>query len=161
MANLRDEINFTLDMFNVVSGIPVPTPRYPVPSPPVFQRIEQNAPVSLFKIDRSVVGSVNTGTIESLEVSIRDVQQGGNEQLAKQLEEFTQAVLDEKSLTDEARGELLDQLEVVSAAARDPAAAKKSVIRPILSAIALGAGTVEKLAAAWAKVEPYLRGLFT
>jgi hypothetical protein len=80
--------------------------------------------------------------------------------VAKELREFTQAVLDEKTLTQEARQELLEQLEAVSTAATNPAAAKKSVLKPVLLAIAATAGTIETLASAWSKLEPLIHRLF-
>jgi hypothetical protein len=47
------------------------------------------------KVDRSVIGSINTGEVKRIDVAMSHIGAYGNEELVKALKEFTEAVINE------------------------------------------------------------------
>src|SRR5207247_9593391 len=64
-------------------------PRYQVPEPtPIIQRGPMN--FHNIKIDRSVVGAINSGDVQRIEVAMNNINAHGGEVLAAALKEFTE-----------------------------------------------------------------------
>src|SRR5258706_533852 len=80
LYRMERQHNLLMDDMDMISGIPSTGGRYPERRPPVMM----NAPTfSTIRIDRSNVGVVNTGSIESVQVSLTGIQRGGNPALAE------------------------------------------------------------------------------
>ena len=70
----------SMEMITGVTGYP----RYQVPEPsPIIQRGPMNFPN--IKIDRSVVGAINSGDVQRIEVAMNNIQALGGEALAGSL----------------------------------------------------------------------------
>jgi hypothetical protein len=107
LANQERAINFLMDEIDMTFGIGRIGARFPERKPSVIQ----SAPVTMnhINIDKSIIGAVNTGTVNQLEVKMNQVSQGGNE-----LKKFTEAVLKEDKLTKEQKEEIIQQLDFVT-----------------------------------------------
>ena len=71
-------INFLSDQMDYSIGLPVSGPRFPPRKSIHVGGINLNN----IKVDNSTIGVLNTGNIESVDVSVTSLQQSGNSQLA-------------------------------------------------------------------------------
>ena len=109
---LKEHFNFLLDQADAVSGVAAGLPRYDLSQPMVH-----TGPMTFHtvKIDRSVVGAVNTGTIKKMEVALNNVHvQNANAELEDALKELAEAVIQEVSLSAETKNETLQQLAALT-----------------------------------------------
>lgn len=108
--NLERMLNYLGDQMDMVTGFSTGSPRFPERKPPIIH----NAPLTVnsINIDRSVIGNVNTGLIDNLEVSMQSITQINNVG-AERIKEFTEAVLKEEKLTNDQKEEIIQQLEFI------------------------------------------------
>ena len=66
------EVNYLADMIDMSSGLYGFTPRYKIPPPIVNQR---QITMNNIKVDRSVIGVINTGRVEQIDVAIDYIKQ--------------------------------------------------------------------------------------
>jgi hypothetical protein len=153
MSQLDGMIDFLTGHMEMATGIPMPRMRQRQP-------IIQTPSVNTIHIDRSVVGSVNTGTIEKLDVTLSNAQIEGGAELADAMRQFAEAVLSSGSLSASQKESLLHEIEYVTSEMQKPAEARNDpVLRRIVSIVGETAATVATLASAWGVVERMLKGL--
>lgn len=91
-------INLAGEQMDFASGFHGFTPRTAVPDlpkgPPVFNNI---------KVDNCVVGAANTGTMQSIDLNLTVLSIAGQEKMREGLKAFTEAVVNEKSLSAQRR----------------------------------------------------------
>lgn len=111
-ASLERQINHLKDVMDYTMGVKT-YDRFPERKPPVIQ----TAPVTMnsINIDKSVVGSVNTGYVKQLEVSMNTVVKG-----AEEIKSFAEGVLKNKELKASQKEELLRQLDYLTQQLRLP-----------------------------------------
>jgi hypothetical protein len=135
--------------------------------PGLFPRIQipplPSAPFTLnnIKIDNSVVGAINTGNVQTIDVSLSYLHQGGNDKARDALKALTEAILGASSIDHAQKNELLEQVAFLSeqavAGAKDR---KPGVIKATLGAVSQAAGSISAVAGAWQVAEPILSALF-
>ena len=149
-------MNFALDQMDEISGLPRSGARMQVPEIPKGPIILHN-----IKVDNSVVGAINTGNVQAIDVNLTYLHQAGNEKARDALKELTEAILKDASMDDAQRHELLDQVTFLSeqsvAAAKDR---KPGLIKATLASLTQAATTVTSIAAAWQVAMPILKSLF-
>jgi uncharacterized protein YfbU (UPF0304 family) len=150
----QHELNVLKKEFNDVAGIEIAS------IVPVPDALSRKTVMNVVKIDRSIIGAVNTGKIEHLEVAMGDMVKGGSKQLADVVKMFTEAALKEKALDQKAKSELLDQirflLEEAKTAKKDQKpGAIKSVMSGIEKAVAVSASLLKVWQEAYAAFGPY------
>ncbi len=103
IANQERAINFLMDEMDMTFGIGRIGARFPERKPPIIQA----APVTMnnLNIDRSIIGAVNTGVVNQLEVNMKNISQGADE-----VKKFTEAVLKDKKLGKQQKEEIIQQL---------------------------------------------------
>lgn len=151
LANQERMINWLMDEIDMITGIPLNSPRFPERKPPVIQA----APVTLhsISIDRSVVGNVNTGYIQQLEVSMSSVTQTNNDG-ADKVKEFAEAVLKENKLSKEHKEEIVQQLSFLVQQLRlEDSKRNKGVIKAVVSGIGALINTSASLLTLWEPVK--------
>ncbi len=113
------------------------------------------------KISNSVVGSINTGNVQSIDVSITVLKEAGNAKISDALKALAEAVANSHAVSPADRDAMLDQVAYLSeqavAAAKDR---RPGMIRSALSSITKGATAVSAIATAWADAEPLLKTHF-
>lgn len=148
--------NAAADDMDAISGISLGGGRIalpPIPQPPLT--------LHNIRLNNSVVASINTGSVQSLDVNLTYLHQAGNEEAKNALANLIQAILDDPSLSEEAKKELVEQVAFLSEQAVSPAKDRKpGVIKAMLSSIATAAATVTSVSAAWQAAEPILRSIF-
>ncbi|MDV5165731.1 MAG: hypothetical protein R2568_03155 [Candidatus Scalindua sp.] len=111
--------------------------------------------VDNIKVDSSIVGVLNTGSIQSVDASITNLKQGGNEQLAEALSTLTDSVIASSDLLDKTKDELIEILSYISSELTVPPeqirkAIAKSVIKKFEDTINVSA----KLTQLWTTWRP-------
>jgi hypothetical protein len=133
--------------------------------PGLFPRVQipplPSAPFTLnnIKIDNSVVGSINTGNVQTIDVSLSYLHQAGNDKARDALKTLTEAILGAPSIDDAQKNELLELVAFLSEQAAAGAKDRKSpsVIKATLGAVSQAAGSISAVAGAWQVAEPLLR----
>jgi len=135
------------------------TPRYmPIPQPPL-------APINYtytnIKVSDSAIGVINPGTLYTIDTSIEAIQNRGEPKLAEAVKELTQAVLDDKQITDDLRNQLVEQLEfLVAEAVADKEKRHVSVIKGVMEQISKAITVSAALLTIWGKVGPLFQANF-
>jgi hypothetical protein len=152
MQNLRMQMNYLHEQIQMITGIPMASPRFPDPQP-VFQPVFQTG--HNIQITDSNVGMLNTGQIEQvarINIAMTRVE---NREMATALEEFTQAVVDDQTIAPDVKAEVLDLVEGVSNSARNPGGGKKALVLPWVLRVSTLVQGVAALAQLWDRVAPY------
>jgi hypothetical protein len=149
-------VNFASEQMDFVTGLPPLGPRMQVPDIPKGPPILNN-----IKVANSVVASINTGTVQTIDANLTYLHTAGNDKGMAALQALTEAILNDQSMAEDQKNELLDQVAFLSdqtiAGAKDR---KPGVINATLSSLAQAAGTINSIAGAWGLAEPILRALF-
>ncbi|MGA2171523.1 MAG: hypothetical protein ABSG82_00735 [Sedimentisphaerales bacterium] len=153
---MRD-INWLMGQMEVATGLPgLCGPRYELPKPPPILN-SGNLTFNNINVEKSVIGAVNTGNIGQIDISLSNIKNGGNEELATVLKEFTEAILRSVELTDSLKNEILEHLSFLAGQASLPEPArKKSVIQTLLSTIERVISSIPALIALFDR----LKGMF-
>ena len=147
--------NHAMDQMDEMSGISsggrIVLP--PIPQPPFT--------LNNIKLDNSVVGAINTGTVKSIDVNLTHLHNAGNDRAGDALAKLTEAILSSDMLDPKQKNEMAEQVAFLSeqavAAAQDR---KPGVIRATMDALRQAAGTVVSVAGAWNAAEPIVRQVF-
>jgi hypothetical protein len=157
LYRLEREHNRLLDEIDMISGIPTTGGRYPERKPPVTM----SGTFNNIRIDRSTIGAVNTGTVQSLQVSLAGIRQGGDEELARALKEMTEGVLKSSELLAAQKDEALELLETLASEAARPKPQRRSTaMRAVVSAFSEIAKTGASLSTLWAQHGSTIEALF-
>lgn len=159
MRNAVIMANHAAAELDMIAPYGPPTPQMQLPELPKGPAIMHNIHVS-----DSVVGSINTGTIQTVDVNIEYLKTGGNKELAEALQRLTESIANESALASDDKNILLDQVAYLSEQASGPAnVRKRGLIKAAmdsLSTFANGANSVTTITIAWQHVEPILKGVF-
>ncbi len=132
------------------------SPRMQVPDIPRGPFILNN-----IKVDNSVVGSINTGNVQSIDVSITYLKESGNEQISAALKSLAEVIANATAIPAPEKNQLLDQVAYLSeqavAAAKDR---RPGMIQAAFAAITQGSGAIAAVATAWQAAAPLLKSYF-
>lgn len=147
---LIDEQNAAAQAMNAVTGMSlVPMRPRLQAQPPRVTNV--NAPI--IRIDRSIVGAVNTGQIDKLEVNLSRVSQGGGKELSQLAKTFTEAALQEKALDEKTKAELVEQITYLMESANAPKEKRSpGVIRSVLETVGKVVSVSGGLAKLWGQL---------
>lgn len=149
--------NQAMSEMDSIIGFPI-GPRIQIPPMPATTG---SVTFNNIKLDNSVVGAINTGTVHSIDVNSTHLRGAGNDRAASALRALTEAIASEKSLTPQHRNELLDQVAFLSGQAAAPQSERKpGMIRSVLAGVSQAVATVTSVATAWNAAEPILKGVF-
>lgn len=154
-------INFLMGQMEATTGLHGLYPRIQVPDP---APVVQTGPVNLhnINIDNSVVGALNTGTVQQLDVSISDIRTAGGQDLAEAIKDFTEAALAPTTeIDDEERQRILEEMTFLTdEIKRPPEERKAGMARMVMQRLKETATTVTALSVAWQHLEPLLAAAF-
>jgi hypothetical protein len=151
--------NQTMDEMDWMLGLPRSGPRYTIPAPPPI--IATRGPMTFHNISvsNSVVGAINTGNVQRIDVAIEKIKQVGAEgaKFAEALRQFTQAIVDDKELAEQEKQDVVDQLAFLTDQVRTkPAERKKGVIGAVVSGIGTAVSASNGLVTLWQHLQPWL-----
>lgn len=149
-------INYQLDSIDETIGIPS-SARIRMPQPVVNTG---NTTVNQLRIDRSVIGVLNTGTIENLNATISAIQKV-DPALTDELKKFVEVVSKNTELSQELRKEVIEQLSfLTSQLFVEKEKRNKSVIKTVFSSIPTALSSINSLLGLWDKLKPVLEKYF-
>lgn len=149
-------LNHAAASMDSITGLGHITPRMQVPDIP-------HGPVVLnnIQVDNSVVGSINTGNVHSIDVSVTVLKEAGNEQISEALKALAEVIANDKTMPANDKNQMLDQVaylgEQAVAAAKDR---RPGIVKATFASVAQGAGTVTAVATAWQAAAPLLKNYF-
>jgi len=134
------------------------------PPPPKYDFTHLRAPSSYtlhnIKVSDSVIGSVNSGDVEKIDVAMTNIQHSGNTEIAGALKSLTEAVLENTEITSELKNEIIQNLSFISQQISFPRETRnQGVLKSVLAGIKEGVSTASSLVALWAKVEPLFKSI--
>lgn len=113
------------------------------------------------KVKNSVVGTINIGNVQSIDVSISYLKNSGSDRLGDALKQLTEAIANDTVLQREVKDQLLDQVAFLSEQAVTSASNRRpGLIMAAFNAVGEIATTVTTVGGAWAIAEPLLRAVF-
>jgi hypothetical protein len=155
---LASQLNYMEQQLDVGHGGLLPLKQMTIPQPP---SAGSSYTLSQIQVSDSNVGVINPGTLFTLNTSIEVMQNRGDSELAKAVKELTQAVLDDKQITNDLKKEIAEQLEfLVAEAVADREKRRVGVIKGVMSHIGKAISISAALLTIWDKVEPLLRMTF-
>ena len=123
--NYERMMNYLEDEVAASVGMSPMGPRFPPrPKPVVIAGVKLNN----IHVSNSVVGTINTGSIGTVDQSISALIQSGEPSLAQAIKELSQAILGSADLTQNQRNELVECLGAISAEAVAPKESRKSSV---------------------------------
>jgi hypothetical protein len=152
-------VNFLLGEAESVVGLPGLYTRMEIPKPTNIR----TGPMTFnnITVSKSVVGAINTGSIQELDVAMDQVRVGGYPEVAGALKLITQAVLDAQDLTPKSKNEILEHLSFVGTQATLPQDNRhKAVGCTVLETVERLLNASASAAALWPMAKPYLAALF-
>lgn len=155
---LVNHMNYLLESMESTVGLPGIFPRYRTSQPFIHQ-----GPITFHNInvDKSVIGVINTGNVKQIDLVMDKIKIAGNDDLAKALKEFIEAVISETTLTRDIKNELIEQMTFLASQMSMPKnEQKKGIIKSVLSAIKDTISTISPLVVLWDKLFPFLQGVF-
>jgi len=103
-ARCVQEMNYLIDAIEARVGLYGVLPRYQVPQSIIHQG---SLTFHNIKVDRSVIGSINTGEVKHIDVCMSHIKTSGNEELVKALKDFTEAVISETKLNNDLKNQII------------------------------------------------------
>ncbi len=147
-------INYLTGEMEAVTGISTNWPRFPEPKPPVHMH---NPTVNSLQISDSVIGAVNQGYVESMNVALTNVSKD-NVKAAQLMKVFSDAILSTQAMAKEDKEALLQHLSYLTGQLKTPNNKRPLTVIAELSTIISAAVTnYPVLNAIWEKIS----GLFT
>ena len=153
---MQQEQAIESEMYSMV-GLTPPPPKYDF----THLRPPSNYILHNIKVSDSVIGSVNSGDIEKIDVAMTTIQRSGNTEVAEALKSLTEAVLENTQISSTLKNELIQNIGFVSQQVSVPAEQRnKGVLKSVLTGIKNSVGAVSSLVDLWSKVEPLFSSYF-
>lgn len=125
LENHERMLNYISDEMDMSMGIGPMGPRFPQrPRPAHVGDIRLNN----ISVNNSVVGTINTGSIGSLDQSISTLTQLNQPDLAQAFKELSEAILRSGDLTQNQRNELIESLNAISREAATPTEQRQNTV---------------------------------
>ena len=125
IENNERAMNFQLDRVNAITGLPLNVPRFPPrPQPVVLEGIKLHN----INVNNSVVGTVNTGSIGTVDQSISALVQSGEPEVAEAIKALSEAVLQSNDLTQNQVNEVIESLSAISKEAATPKQTRQNTV---------------------------------
>lgn len=134
-------------------GLNPPPPKYDfshlrVPQPNIYNNIN---------VENSVVGAINTGEVQNIDIAMGDISAQGQKEIANSIKELTEAILETTELNEVQKNEALENISYLSTQAALPKdQRKKGVIKAALHGLKEVVSTSNGVIGLWQKVEPIL-----
>jgi hypothetical protein len=144
-------INFLHEQIEYTMGVPSSGPRIAIPQPPPTVVHRGNVTNNQFRIDRSVIGAVNTAEVAKIEVSMNNIQNQDSTEFTAAIKELTEAFASNSAMQDSKKEELLEILSYLSNQATLPEQQQqKTLIKRMLSRVPQIIATAADLTTLWA-----------
>lgn len=153
-SRLIDQLNYNSAKLDADLGLGISSPKMANfrPQPPSGTLFLNN-----ISIDRSTIGIINTGTIQSLDNALTIINDQHQVQLADNLKNFTEAVIQSNELAEEIRQEVIEELSFIADQITESKQERKSATaKTILKHIPTLLQAASSLMALWKQLEPFI-----
>lgn len=146
-------INYLRESIEYTMGVPgAQPPRIQIPVPVVHNAPVMNTTHNNIQVDHSIVGSISTAQVGRINVAMRDISNGGSEEVMQAIKAITEAMVNSDELESSKKDQLLEQMAFIAEqAALPPAQRQASVIQVVLAAVSKTLINVASLATIWAQ----------
>jgi len=152
-------MNYLMDEMDFVSGLGglSRTPRIKLPPPSPILASQGPMTFHNINVQGSVVGAINTGEVQRIDVAIDHIRFAGDPALAQSLAHFTEALLANTELQPRNKTEILEQLSFLTTQTVTPKDQRKpGMIRSVLDGVTKAISTSTALITFWDKLHPLL-----
>ncbi len=125
LENHERMLNYLNDEMSATVGLPPMGPRFPARPKPV---VIAGAKLNNISVNNSVVGTINTGSIGTVDQSITALIQTGEPALAEAIKALSEAILQSGDLTRNQKNELVESLSVIAKEAASPPEARRNTV---------------------------------
>ncbi|CAD7778527.1 hypothetical protein BLFGPEAP_02013 [Candidatus Methanoperedenaceae archaeon GB50] len=126
-------LNYLTAEIEAVGGLPRLFPRYKVSSPVYYKG---DLILNNINIQNSNVGVINTGNVESIDVSLTFLKEQGNEEIAELIKILTKEIIKNKDIVENQKNEILEQLAFITEQLSIPKEQRKtSILKTIFATI--------------------------
>lgn len=125
IENHERMMNYASDQIAASVGMPPMGPRFPPRPRPV---VVAGAKLNNIHVSNGVVGTINTGSIGTVDQSITALGQVGQPTLAEAVKSLSEAVIQSGDLTPNQKNELIESLSVVAKEAVAPPEARRTTV---------------------------------
>jgi len=144
-------LNFAADQIDSIVGFPGNSPRMEIPKRIVIKNPQT---FNHIKVSNSVVGSINTGNIKSIEIAMSDIKNRGDEEVYQVLKEFTEAIITESNISHENKNEILERIDYLATQVVVPEEQRsKGIIRDVMFKIKESVSDIDSLQSLWNKLQ--------
>ncbi len=160
MAEKARVINYLTEQMEMTAGLPGLLPRLQVPEP--APSIYTGAMTfNNIRVSDSVVGVINTGQVQQLDVALDVIRDAGQPNLAEALRNLSQAVVDARDLDPAQKDEAIEHLTFLAEQAVLPQDQRqRSVGRTVLRALERLLNAAASVMTLWQQAQPLLGTLF-
>jgi len=149
-------IQFLLAEVESIAGIPRGGIGPHVEIPRVLDR--QTITFNNIRVDRSVVGAINSGQPQAIESARSYAKQIRNPGFPELFQEFAQAVLDNRELDETKRKAIIEQLSfLISQLSAKPQQKRPAIVGAVLKSLTEALSAFSSLVTLWEKLQPLLR----
>lgn len=150
-------INYLHDQMDEISGIQS------------YSRIRTTQPVlhqgdisyNAINVDRSIIGTINTGKIETLNQTMQNINNHVSPDVAKVLSLFAETMLKSQELSSTEKEDMLEELSFLSEQIlTEKSQQKPGIIKRIIDSIQNKVQTIGTLNSIWNTISPVLKGIF-
>jgi hypothetical protein len=153
------QFNLAAAAFEAMSDLPGLVPRMPVPPVQTFPVGTMN--VNNINVDNSVIGVLNTGSIETVDHAVTVLKQSGANEMAAAISRLTQSVIDSTEADNESRNQIVEILSVIADEALKPKHERRgAVIRPLITELATSFSGLAGLSSLWQQYGPMIQTFF-
>lgn len=125
IENNERMMNYLSDEITASVGLPPMGPKFPPRPRPV---VVAGAKLHNIHVNNSVVGTINTGSIGTVDQSISALVQSGEPGLAEAIKALSEAILQSADLTRNQKNELVECLSVISKEAATPKESRQNTV---------------------------------
>ena len=155
---LREEMNHTTDRVNSMFGL-TGGPRYPTKRPVLVSSGTINN--NHIAISNSQIGVLNTGNIQNLNQTIDTLYSTSHKELADNIKNFSEAILNASELQKEQKDEVLESLDLITKELfQKPESRKKTVAKSLMAGISKTVELAANSMTVWQGLHPLLQKFF-
>lgn len=156
LANLMAHQNQIMDHVDEITGIPS-SARYKIPQPIIYK---DNKMQNFINVNESVIGSINTGVINSLNQSMNNIN-NINPDLASLLSKLTNAILESTEIENDNKNEALEDLDFITEQINLPdKQKKKSLVKKTFNSLKEILHSSSSLITIYQAIVPYIDKIF-
>jgi hypothetical protein len=155
------QFNLAAAAFETVSGLPGMLPRMPVP-PVRTLPVSNTMNIHNINVQDSVVGVINTGSIEAVDNAITVLKQSGADAMAVAIAKLTESVINSAEAESELKNELVEILSVLGEEATKPQPQRRiAVVRALFGELSTGFSGLASLTQLWQQYGPVIQAFFS